>query len=764
MRSYVKFCSFGSALIFAVVVSLIAPIRAVADDTTPPPVQTEEPSQGDEAPPVQTEEPLQGDEANDSQEAVQEVGDEVNRGVSEIIEQLPEETGIYLVTEEGVEPLATQQAENLILVGDPIWCPVSIAPIPNVGGCSDSYSSLEDFILNFPDDPGVPGVIWIMEGVDTSTSLLSFDGSYYTNWDAEDLVIQGGWNGDSLGTISSQTTFNVPIEVIGWTGNITINNLVITGTSGTGLYIDVDGDVSLNDLEITDNGDTGLYVNTGGIVEAENITVNNNGFALLSGYGAEIQGSEVQLTGVNEFNGNYDTGLIVSALGDITINNLTANNNGSSGYAVGADLYSTSGNVTLLGVNQFLDNRNNGLYIEALNGSITAENITASSNGIGTSYAPGAELLASSLNLTGTNVFIGNNDTGLVADVSGDITITNINASNNGIPGTYGPGAELYSAGIVTITGMNVFSGNSSEGLIIEADGNISVTNVDALNNDGSGLVFVTNADAYAECGLILNNAGVQIDTAMPSGILTLTGVDFGGDPDQNIGIDYSQLNLVSNVCFNYPNYYSDGDNETGGSTGQNGAAPSLTVSYVNIVSGQTVNLDCALHNEIYVLLEDGDGVIIPCPIVGTVKLDDLTEISPYGVMTEKHRFVSGMDLTISGDEQIFKPVAATDIIWYFTGAGGKTGGYQALHWDGNEWVDITDQIPPFLTIFFLVPEEFDRENLAILHWDGANWIELSEGAHLGQGRFVSEIGYNETSKYFQANVNFTGVFILVQK
>jgi hypothetical protein len=897
MKSFVKVCSFGGAVIIAMTASLFAPIHAVADDATPPPVQTEE------LPPVETEIPPSDDVQMEDPSAIrteppslveegaggieiatspsnepggdqginQEVGETSGNEIAQIIEQLPEGTGIRLETEEGVEPLATTQAENLILVGDPIWCPSGIDPIPNLGGCSGSYTSLEDLVINLPD-PGGPGVIWIMEGVDSSVSAISLDGANYANWDAEDLEIRGGWNGDAFGTISTTTTFSVPIEVINWAGTITINDLIITGVPGTGLTVDIAGDVLLRNLDISGNDNTGLSISSGGTVTGENITANNNGLASLSGFGAEIYGVELDLSGVNEFTGNYNSGLIVSTTGniltdnltannngifgnafgvelysaagdvnmlganqfagnlnnglyiealngsigvenisannnglvalsgygaevygleldmsgmnefngnynsglyvstvnDIVIDNLTASNNGVSQYVVGAELYSVLGDIELLGSNHFEGNINNGLYIEAINGSITAENIIASNNGIGNTYAPGAELYAASLNLTGNNEFVGNNDTGLIADTSGDITIMNINASNNGIPGFYGSGAELYSIGMVTITGINVFSGNTSEGLVIEAGGGASVSNITALNNSGSGLELFANTDSYVDCGSVLNNGNWQIDASLVTGSLTLAGVDFGGDPDNNVSIDGSQLTLVSNTCFSYPDYYGEGNLGSGGSGGNKGVSylddSPFTVKYVSIVGGQDVNLDCDFYKATYVLLEDGDGAIIPCPIVGSAKLDNVESMNPFGTLPDGKIFISGMNLTISGDSLVFKPVEAQDIIWYFNGVNNETGGYAAVYWNGNEWIDITDQIPPFLTIFFLVPEEFNNRDMAILYWDGADWIELSNGTQLGQGRIVSGLGYSKSGEYFQANVNFTGIFVLVQK
>jgi hypothetical protein len=537
-------------------------------------------------------------------------------------------------------------------------------------------------------------------------------------------------------------------------GDIDIDSVSLTatrnGSSGVNL-ISVSQSVSvIGGANIFNANDReGLFVDTLGDVDLENISAVDNGA------GAEITlGGSFAMTGFNVFNENTGSGLYVNAGGNIDVKNITASNNGLSGYATGAELYSASGDVYLLGDNQFIDNLNNGLYIEARNGSITAENITASSNGIGTSYAPGAELIAAGLNLTGNNVFEWNNNTGLYAEISGDITITNLNASNNGRSGTYGPGAELYSTGKVTITGRNVFSGNSSEGLIIDADGDISVTNVDALNNGGSGLAFGTNVDAYVDCGSVLNNGDVQIDTSMAKGTLTLSGVNFGGDPEQNVGIDESQLTLI-NGCFSYPQ-------REGYGSGRWSPAP-RKVKYVSAADGQNLNLDCVLHEGTYVLLEDGNGAIIPCPIIGTAKLGSVEEITPYKILPDMNKFISGINLAISGESLIPEFVDDPQIVWYFNGTSDISGSHESVYWDGEEWVDTTEQMS-LVTIFFVVPEGITREDLAILYWDGSNWAELANETDMGQVRVVSGLGYNENSGYFQVNVNFTGIFVLAQK
>lgn len=88
----------------------------------------------------------------------------MDAGLPVIMEQLPEGTSIVIETSDGIEPLATNTAMNLLMVGDPIWCPEGTAPIPSTGGCSSSYTSLSQLVYNIPE-PSSNGVIWITSGI-----------------------------------------------------------------------------------------------------------------------------------------------------------------------------------------------------------------------------------------------------------------------------------------------------------------------------------------------------------------------------------------------------------------------------------------------------------------------------------------------------------------------------------------------------------------------------------------------------------------------
>jgi len=172
-------------------VNLAFPITAFADDETPPPAPTEEPV----SPP--TAEPTE-----------ELVPPEVEPTVAEVLEELPEETEIVIVNEEGqVEPLATEEAAEIILTGDPIWCPADVVtPQDGSSGCSPSYSTLTE-LLDWLDlnDPNQDGIIWIegdYDSSDESASGFTLDGFDFANLDNHALTVQGGWDGLGTNTIN----------------------------------------------------------------------------------------------------------------------------------------------------------------------------------------------------------------------------------------------------------------------------------------------------------------------------------------------------------------------------------------------------------------------------------------------------------------------------------------------------------------------------------------------------------------------------------
>lgn len=833
MKKNTKLNFLFIAVSVAIILSLVMTASVVADDGTPTP------GTGDEQTPISTEEPplvtteeaateipeefptLEGDNSlvptAEPTQLVDEVPADNALSLPEVQEELPQDATFVVLIDGEVEPLATQNAAEAIIVGDPIWCPATSLPQASMNGCTPTQPDLFTLIDGIRNNTiavlPVDGIIWIEAGTDADiVNPIQIDGVDFPTIQGFRLTLQGGWDGTSSGTIvpdSSSTSFSVPFFIENWNASVTVNNINITNA---GLSIDIDaGDVALNNISVSGNTGDGVSVLTPGNVSLGGATNNfstNSGAGLTVDAGGDFTSSalttniftgnslnglevevdddvsvsnitasgnglngvdilaadDVTLSGVSVFN-NDVTGLFIDAGGDVILEDVSANNNGLGGvFGSGAEIFSLA-SFTMTGVNTFNDNLNTGLVVDAV-GNIAVEYVTASYNGTGNSLAGGAEFYTSgSFNMTGTNVFNYNNDTGLYVESNSDITAENITAIENGVRGVYGVGAEFYASGVLSLTGSNVFNNNLSSGLYVEATTGILVEGTDAQFNGGSGLDLITNGDADVTCGELLGNGFLAIDTGM-AGILSLFGVNFNGHPDDVIGINADRLNLVSNGCFSYPDYYAEeGPGESFHKILPQSfeSAGSNIIKFVYDADGVLVPLNCSIYAGTLVRLSNGDGALLPCPIVDMVQLSSLVDLMATP-LPGGSAYISGMELVITKEGLAFQNMQDSNVVWFVNPENQDTGGYQASYFDGTSWEDATSDVPPFMTLFFVIPESAKGKNLAIMYWDGKTWVELAGGTHLGNGRIVSAVGPSADGLNFQANLNFIGDFVLVEK
>jgi hypothetical protein len=879
MKRNIKFRLLALAVLISLLLSIVETKAVFAEDAVPP--ATEEP--------VSTTEPVENSaEATVTDAESAGMGAETSTvTLPEILDQLPQETDVFVVADGEVAPLATQAAANVFVAGDPIWCEDGAGPVAGGAGCTDSYTDLLSLIidieagnaLNF--DAAKDGTIWIM-GDDFSASAIVIDDTIFPSWNGSALTLQGGWDGTSTigsNVLAAPSVFIVPISITNWDNKITINNITINGANGIGLELQTSGDVTLQDVISTNNDQSGIVVFADGNVALQDVSASSNGLGLVSGVGADlISGSgSVTLTGWNVFEDNLQTGLKVDASADINAENITANGNGGSGAdltsggttalfgdnafddnlggsglvidssdeininsgsfsasnndANGADLTAGSnvslvgsinafngnlggsgliidssgeidinsgsfsasnndangadltavlnvslngtansfsgngyeglliasnsdvylenitasnnnaagavlnvlGGLTMNGGNVFNNNADVGLYIDA-GGNIDAENITANQNGLTNGSGGGAELYTpAGFSLDGLNIFNGNRNTGLVVTAGADINALNITASSNG-----DNGAEFYTPGGFSLSGTNVFNHNVLDGLLVYSNGFVSIKNTTAAHNGGKGIFIVGNGSAIIDCGLAVDNIDYDVETHL-SGALTLAGVDFGGDMD-NIDITAGQLTLTSNGCFRYPN--SNGEAED---TTKRLLVPTpdpIKIQSVNIIDQQTVELDCDAYGGTR-LSTPGGGVYIPCPIDTSARLRVMTDSVLPGALSDLESYVSGLNFSITLDP-------SGEI---------RSLGSQVVQWKGQ-----TQGVAnPFINVFFSPPSGWSPEHLAILYWDGASWVELSDDQYFGNGKVTQKVGFTADG-YFTAIVNFTGIFILVQK
>ncbi|HUH95835.1 MAG TPA: hypothetical protein VLZ89_00655 [Anaerolineales bacterium] len=313
-----------------------------------------------------------------------------------------------------------------------------------------------------------------------------------------------GGTGAELDGTGAITVNNITSACNGFTGG----NCSSGGTGGQGLLINNDWFGSpkpqavtllgTNNISLNDN--TNLAVATYGAIKISNLTADSS----LSGDGADLAygtvAGAVTLTGTNTFDFNYDIGLDVNSNSTISISNLSAVGNA---HGDGADLFNYSGTagVTLSGTNTFDSNDTFGLNVRS-NGAITASNLTALLNGNAVSTY-GVKLDnqtgTAGVTLTGVNTFGSNYSDGLDIDSRGAITTNNLTASFNGTgySGADGVYLDNYGASLapgVSVNGNNTFD-NNGNGLYIQSKGAITTNNITANYNANYG-ADLTNGSA----------------------------------------------------------------------------------------------------------------------------------------------------------------------------------------------------------------------------------------------------------------------------
>ena len=314
--------------------------------------------------------------------------------------------------------------------------------------------------------------------------------------------------------------------------SVTVTNTTLNtfnGNAGDGLDVESYGSITASNLNASGNGTsstsgTGVLLNNDyAIINASNKTVNSVGI--------------VTLTGVNQFNSNWDDGLDIRSYGAITLYSITANGNGTAkvdptanfpeGYGVYIqNNYNTAlpQAVSILGTtNQFNNNWLSGLDVFSY-GTITLNSATATSNGQGKygGYGFGASLnnclyngsacaavTAMPVTVIGSNVFNGNYDSGLWVSSKGAITVSNITADNN----RSGNGAYLendYTGAtpVLTLIGALQFNGNGDNGLEVYTKSAITLTDVDAIGNTGDG-AYLNNTAGTVAAAVTLANTNV---------------------------------------------------------------------------------------------------------------------------------------------------------------------------------------------------------------------------------------------------------------
>lgn len=311
-------------------------------------------------------------------------------------------------------------------------------------------------------------------------------------------------------------------------GVIAIANLTSVYNNGEGVvinnnYTNAIGGVTISGTNNISNNQTyGMEINTFGAVSIANITANNNNISgvTVTNTGNPAKPANVNFTGTNRFNDNNGTGLVIYSHGVVTLNNITANENGDIGNgdtAKGVLIDNASDStiakaVAIKGVNNFNNNNDTGLYITS-KGAITVQKVTANyNNGKGVYLNNEVEVLygTAAVTVSGYGIFLGNAENGLEIKSSGAVTAANLTANNNSVNGvsieTHYDKTSTTSVN-VAITGLNNFNANNNTGLIIKTDGTITLSNVYASSNGENGAFLDNNeyTDGELNKTIVLN-------------------------------------------------------------------------------------------------------------------------------------------------------------------------------------------------------------------------------------------------------------------
>jgi hypothetical protein len=538
-----------------------------------------------------------------------------------LLAQVPENTTVTVLDAEGqAQSLATQDAANAVATTtDPIWCPAAqTTPTPGANGCTPSFTSFDALLTELANNPTIyqgAGTIYVEQGnYGGGESTIDFNSYNLSNISNANLTIQGGWNPatgstPAGGDTATTSNFTVPI-IIGsstnpWGGSVTIDNIIVSDSSGTGLTVYSNANVTISDSKFLRNNNAGAVINAG-----QNVAVSNSDFSNTFNQRRQITGLDITSGGsVSLFqvmaNGNRRRGADINAAGRVSIgSNLgcthtigtatdcssfseTNGLNGNVFYGFGLRVV-TPDAIDL----SFVTANNNFLWGADLDAggdvNITDSVFNANST-LSPTFIDDTGLLVTSGGRVSLNNVQANDNRliGAVIDSVGDISVNNSTFTNNrgvildaaGNTTYHGLGLLAVSQGSIFVNGVNA-SGNMLFGAHLEAGGDVAVAG-STFSNQTSGLttvltgrglevvsggnVFLENVvmdsnqlfggsiqavgDVFLDLNTATNNGddGLQVESASCT---HLNGGTYSGNAQFGLNLVNSPLNVVVPATF----------------------------------------------------------------------------------------------------------------------------------------------------------------------------------------------------------------------
>lgn len=549
------------SILLALLFAAVLPMPAMADDGAPPTTDA----------PVVADEPIVDVPVVDEPVAEEPVAEAPTEDLTlpEVLDATPAGTDLVVLDESGEAlPLATEAAAEIILTGDPMWCPSDKTPADGVaGGCTASFSSFGALITELSNGTGTDagaGTIYVAFDYNATTAgdagndiIFDYDAMHLTN-----LVFQGGWNFSSNSVVGNSTIDLGLANMLNfhdWEGSLTLNDIVLTNSDrlmidGRGLDGVSTADVAMNNVGVT-NTNFGAIISTAG-----DVVVNNSAFTGSTiGAGMEFWGVRNAEITNSVFTGNADRGARIWISGNAAVTNSTFNSNGQEGASIsasggnvtvtnsvfngntgiGSEIGTFNGDITING-GEFSGNHV-GLQTQILKtladigiGDVTLNNVTVTGNtgtGADLNRDPGYVTDSHGNELFNTgNIFVNgghfsNNMGGLAAYSFGvdNMILTNVTAIGNGYIGV-----SAHSAGNMTVNGGN-FSDNNSAGMLAFSGGDVTLNNVTAAGN-GGGVEADATGNMLVNGGNFSNNSGGGLAVWSYTGDATLNNVTATGN------------------------------------------------------------------------------------------------------------------------------------------------------------------------------------------------------------------------------------------
>ncbi len=325
-----------------------------------------------------------------------------------------------------------------------------------------------------------------------------------------------------------------------WGGSLTINNISISFSDGTGLILNSQNDINLSNVSVTNsyNG-SGAELDAGGNVTIDNSKFTRNEFAS----GAKIRAKKSVAISNSDFSnpsatsGMQDNGLDITSGGSVSLFNVLANNNRQAGANINVGDRVTIVQSVFSGTKS-TDSSGRIFYGYGLQivtpGIIDLDTVTASDNFLwGASLNAGGDvnIAKSTFNANTTNSpgFI--DDTGLLVTSGGNVSLQEVLANNNRLIG-----ATIDATGDVSINnssfsnnnGVTLVNGTTKYdgvGLQVTTPGNIFINMVTASNNTVVGAHLEAGADVIVSASDFSNQTSAS-PTPIGRGLEVISGGD----------------------------------------------------------------------------------------------------------------------------------------------------------------------------------------------------------------------------------------------